>query len=274
MIALVAAALLAAQPACAAPPGAAGLLDQPQQIIVVGETHGTVEAPAAFLGIVCEAARRGPVTVGLEMPESDQALLDFVMEADDEATAARILRGGDFGDPRRNDGRHSQAMFEMILGFWRLKAAGHDIALRPFAPRMAFIRGRSQGWWELEMGYRMSRPLVERPEARLLILVGDLHARKAGYGDRFGIGLPAAGHLHGGDTLTLHIARQGGQSWSCQPDCGVQQDPAAYDPDVRGVVLQPFDNGAYDGVLAVGPTTASPPVAEDQPSPISSGSSS
>lgn len=273
MIALVAAALLAVQPACAAPPGAGQLLDQPQRIIVVGETHGTVEAPAAFLGLVCEAARQGPVTVGLEMPESDQALLDFVMEATDEATAARILRGGDFGDPRRNDGRHSQAMFDMILGFWRLKAAGHDIALRPFAPRMSFIRGRSQAWWELEMGYRMSRPLVDRPEARLLILVGDLHARKLGYGDRRGIGLPAAGHLHGPDTLTLHFAQQGGRSWSCQPDCGPQETFVAYDARVRGVILEPVDGGAYDGVLAVGPTTASPP-AGLQPSPISDGSSS
>lgn len=273
MIALATAALLAVQPTCSAPLGAGPLLNQPQRILVVGETHGTVEAPAAFLGLVCEAARQGPVTVGLEMPESDQALLDFVMEATDEATAARILRGGDFGDPRRNDGRNSQAMFDMILGFWRLKAAGHDIALRPFAPRMSFIRGRSQGWWELEMGYRMSRPLVDRPEARLLILVGDLHARKIGYGDRGGIGLPAAGHLHPADTLTVHFAQQGGESWSCQPDCGVQSVFTAYNAEVRGIVLEATDGGAYDGVLAVGPTTASPPAAH-QPPPISAGSSS
>jgi hypothetical protein len=175
---LFAASLLTAQPACAAPDNTAALLARPERILVVGETHGTAETPAAFLALVCEAAQQGPVTVALEMPETDRPLLDFVMAAPDEATAAQYLRAGDFGDPRRDDGRHSQAMFDMILGFWRLKAAGQDIRIHPFAARMSVIRGRDQAWWELEMAYGMSRPLVDRPDARLLVLVGNLHARK------------------------------------------------------------------------------------------------
>lgn len=269
---LFAAGLLTAQPACAPPEGAPALLDRPESIIIVGESHGTSEAPAAFASIVCEASRRGPVTVGLEMPESDQSLLDFVMGVADEATATAVLRNGDLGDPRRNDGRHSQAMFDMILSFWRLKAAGHDIALRAFAPRMSVIRGRDQAWWELEMAYGISRVLVARPDARLLILVGNLHARKTPL-DRFPeVGLPAAGHLYPGDTLTLRIADQGGAAWNCQAECGVHPASAVEDVDLRGVILEPQDGGAYDGILAVGPTTASPPAA--QSAVISSGSSS
>lgn len=273
MIELIAAAsLLTAQPACASPGGATTLLDRPESIIVVGESHGTSEAPAAFVGIVCEASRRGPVTVGLEMPESDQPLLDFVMSTTDEPTATSVLRNGDFGDPRRNDGRHSQAMFDMILSFWRLKAAGQDIALRAFAPRMSVIQGRDQAWWELEMAYGMSRALVARPDARLLILVGSLHARKTPF-ERFPeVGLPAAGHLYSGDTLTLRIADQGGSAWNCQAECGVHTARAVHDADLRGVILEPEDEGAYDGLLALGPTTASPPAA--QSAVISSGSSS
>jgi len=276
MISLLAAAsLLTTQPACAAPPNTDALLARPERILVVGETHGNVETPAAFLAIVCEAARQGPVSVGLEMPESDRMLLDMVMNAPDETTARRYLRGGDFGDPRRDDGRHSQAMFDMIIGFWRLKAAGHDITVRPFAARMSVIRGRSQAWWELEMAYGMSRPLVDRPEARLLILVGNLHARKTVFPRWAEVGLPAAGHLHAADTLTLRVSQQGGQSWSCQEECRPHDSRAVDDPDARGIILGPVEDGAYDGVLAVGPTTASPPAAlQDQPATISSGSSS
>lgn len=275
MIALLAAAgLLAAQPECAAPDNTPALLERPERILVVGETHGETETPAAFLAIVCEAARQGPVSVGLEMPETDRPLLDAVMAAPDEETAARILRAGDFGDPRRDDGRHSQAMFDMIIGFWRLRAAGHDIVVRPFAARMSAISGRDQAWWELEMAYGMSRPLVDRPQARLLILVGNLHARKTPFARWPEVGLPAAGHLYAKDTLTLRVAQQGGGSWGCRETCGPQTSTGRYDPDARGVILGPVEEGAYDGVLAVGPTTASPPAGLQPSATISSGSSS
>ncbi|MGV9010419.1 hypothetical protein [Brevundimonas sp.] len=273
MIALFAAAMLSAQPGCNAPEGTPALLERPERIIVLGETHGTVETPAAFLAIVCEAARQGPVTVGLEMPEGDRLFLEFVMAAPDEEAATRILRAGDFGDARRDDGRNSQAMFDMIIGFWRLKAAGHDIVLRPFAAQMSVISGRDQAWWELEMAHGMSRPLVDRPQARLLILVGNLHARKTAFERWPEVGLPAAGHLYGPDTLTLNSAQQGGGSWGCRETCGPHTDRQVYDADARGVILGPVEDGAYDGVLAVGPTTASPPAAL-QPATTSSGSSS
>lgn len=263
MIALLATALIASSPpACSPPEGARVLLDQPQRVIVVGEAHGTVEAPTAFLGLVCEAAQRGPVTVGLEMSEADGPLLNNFMASPDEATALRVLQYGDFGHARRDDGRHSGAMMNMMVGFWRLRAAGHDITLHPFLPLMSRIQLRDQAWRELEMGYAMSRALVVRPEARLLILVGDLHAGKTPIARLPDVGLPAAGHLPTTDTLTLHFAQQGGERWGCGQDgCGQQTMTEVYDADARGIILTPTKEGAYDGVLAVGPVTASPPAA-------------
>lgn len=268
MIALLAtAALIASSPAdCLLPEGTDVLLDQPQRVIVVGEVHGTVEAPAAFLGLVCEAAQRGPVAIGLEMSEADSPLLNNFMASPDEATAVRILQYGDFGHAKRDDGRHSGAMMNMMVGFWRLRAAGHDITLHPFLPLMSRIPLRDQAWRELEMGYAMSRALVVRPEARLLILVGDLHARKTPIAGLPEVGLPAAGHLPATDTLTLHFAQQGGERWGCgQDDCGEQAMTEVYDTDARGFILMPIKDGAYDGVLAVGRVTASPPAAHSAP---------
>lgn len=267
MIALLAAALLAsASPVCSQIEGAGALLDPPQAVIIVGETHGTVEGPAAFLGIVCEATRRGPVTVGLEMSEADRPLLDRFMAAPDEITAIRLLRYGDFGRADRDDGRHSHAMMETMIGFWRLRAAGRDIALHPFQPLLSRVQGRDQAWGEMEMAYGMSRALVTRPQARLLILVGDLHARKIPFQAWPQVGTPAAGHLPASDTLTLHFAQQGGESWDCEDLCGRHRTAGVYNADARGVILEPFGEGAYDGVLAVGQTTASPPAALTFPS--------
>lgn len=269
MITLLAAALLAgASPVCSQIEGAGALLDRPQAIIIVGETHGTVEVPAAFLGIVCEATLRGPVTVGLEMSEADRPLFDRFMAAPDEVTATRLLRYGDFGRADRDDGRHSLAMMEMMIGFWRLRAAGRDITLHPFQPLLSRVQGRDQAWGEMEMAYGMSRALVTRPQARLLILVGDLHARKIPFQAWPQVGTPAAGHLPASDTLTLHFAQQGGESWGCEDLCGRHRTAGVYNADARGVIFEPFGEGAYDGVLAVGRTTASPPAA----SPLASGS--
>ena len=275
MIALLAAGLLAAQPACAAPAGTDALLARPERVLVVGDWHGTVEIPAAFLGIVCEAAEHGPVTVALEMPETQRFLFNAAMQAPTEAAARNAFLHGDFGNPRKNDGRNSEAMLEMMVGFWRLKAAGRDISIHPFMPVESVIRGRDQAWWELEMAYGMSRALADRPDARVLVFVGDLHARKKGYDRLPDVGVPATGHLHASDTFTLHVAQQGGESWNCQPECGVHPSRGVDDPEARGIILGPVQDGAYDGVLAVGATTASPP-AGLQPSSavISSGSSS
>ncbi|QDH73864.1 ChaN family lipoprotein [Brevundimonas sp. M20] len=281
---LAAAALFTAQPTdqpntrpdCAAPTGTDALLARPERILVIPDWHGAVEIPAAFLGIVCEAAKQGPVTIALEMPETERVLFRNALSAPTEEAARNTFLYGDFGNPRSTDGRNSLAMLDMMVGFWRLKAAGHDVAIHPFMPVESVIRGRDQAWWELEMAYGISRALANRPEARVLVFVGDLHARKTGY-ERFpDIGTPAAGHLHASDTFTLTIANQGGATWDCDPNgCGPQTRRGRYDPDARGIILGPVEDGAYDGVLAVGPTTASPPAAlQDQPAVTSSGSSS
>lgn len=262
MIALLAAALLTgSSPVCASPDGTAALLERTEKIIVVGEMHGTVEVPTAFAGLVCEAAQQGAVTVALEMPDTDQSLFDAVMDAPDEETATRILMSGDFGDARRADGRHSAAMFQMIIDIWKSRAAGRDISIRVFQPRSSVIRGRDQAWRELEMAYGISRALVARPNARLLVLTGNIHAGKRRSEDRPQLGTPAAGLLHRKDTLSLIVASQGGSSWNCRPECRSHPDPAVDVPEARGVILGPVMDGAYDGLLAVGPTTASPPAA-------------
>lgn len=260
MIALFATAFIAASsPTCAAPDGTAALLNRPEKIIVVGELHGTVEVPAAFASIVCEAAQQGAVTVALELPETDQSLFDAVMTAPDEETATRILMSGDFGDPRRADGRHSAAMFEMIIDLWKIRATGRDVEVRAFQPSLSVIRDRNQAWWELEMAYGVSRALVSRPNARLFVLAGNIHARKLGSPDKPQLGVPAAGLLPRQDTLSLVVASQGGSSWNCRPECHSYRDAVVDLPEVRGVILRTLMDGAYDGQLAVGPTTASPP---------------
>lgn len=74
--------------------------------------------------------------------------------------------------------------------------------------------------------------------------------------------MPAAGHLPDAETVTLKIAQQGGTAWNCQSECGVHSVRTADDVELRGVIIQPVEDGAYDGLLALGPSTASPPISD------------
>lgn len=268
MIALFAAALLGAtQPACAPPAGAEALWTAQTRYVFIGEQHGTTEAPAAFAELVCDAAARGPVTVALEFPDAMQAAFDALMAARDDASAAAALHDTAFWtrDPDRQDGRTSVAMLRMLQSIRRLKADGRDVTIRTFISGPPRPPGFDQNYHELAMAAGLAQVARDRPGARVLVLVGSFHAAKGRYAeDDF---LPAAAHLPPGEVISLQLPQQGGQSWSCTMDgCGPLGISPVDDVTERGVILRSVDDGLFDGVLALGPMTASPPTSSiDQP---------
>lgn len=260
MIALFAAGLMAAQTPCAPPEGADALWTPEARYVLIGERHGTTEAPAAFARLVCDAAARGPVTVALEFPETLQPAFDAVLAAPDEASAIAVLRETPFWvtDPDRQDGRGSVAMLEMLQSIRRLKADGRDVTVRAFMSVQRRPAGFDQNYHELSMAAGLAQAARDRPEARVVGLVGSFHAAKARYADDDF--LPAAAHLPPGEVVSLLLPQQGGQSWNCTVDgCGPMDIAPVDDPSERGVILRPVDEGLFDGVLALGPVTASPP---------------
>lgn len=261
MIALfAAAALLGGQAPCSPPEGTDALLVMAQRVIVIGESHGTAETPAAFAQMACAAAEKGPVTIALELPTDMQPQLDAFLAAPDEAAAVQALSGTHFMNPRMNDGRSSHAMLAMLLSIRQLRVDGRDVAFHAFQPSTSRPRELTQAWYELDMGHALAGAIYARPQSKVLVIVGNLHARKTGYPRFSDVGIPAAGHLPAADVLTLKVAQQGGTEWNCQAECGANPSRAVVDIDLRGVRLEPSEDGAYDGILALGPSTASPPV--------------
>lgn len=59
MLGLLSAAIMA----CSPPDGTTALLERPERVIMIGELHGTEEAPRAVGEIACAAAEQGPVVV-------------------------------------------------------------------------------------------------------------------------------------------------------------------------------------------------------------------
>ena len=259
--ALMAALALMQQPVCLPPPHAELLWANPEtRFGFVGETHGTNETPAAFAEMVCEASATRPVVVALELPEAMQPDLDIWMASDGGDAAQTTLLDHDYWSVDHADGRSSHAMFAMLERLRALKSAGRDLTLRAWQPNSARPRGFDQSYWEIGMAERLVQAAYSRPDAYVLVLGGSNHARKTipeRYGFRF-----AAGHLKAATIVSLRVALQGGRTWACfgEAPCGdADLGQGNFDRERRGVILEPQEDGAYDGLLALGPTTASPP---------------
>lgn len=253
--------------ACDPVPGSTALLDKPGlRFVIVGELHGTAEAPATFADLVCAAAARKPVNVGVEVGKSFEAPLNAFLASDGGQAARQGFLTHPFWTQPFKDGRSSQAMLAMFDELRRLRQAGRDVRVFGFQPESGRLPpGFDQSYSELEMAQLLSRGAQAKPEALTLVLVGNLHAHKTGL-ESWGGGLPAAAHLSPKDVISLLVTSSGGTAWNCQsrpgkPEvmCGSHPTRGSEPAGRRGVFLEPQQEGAYDGVLSVGPVTASPP---------------
>jgi hypothetical protein len=242
---------------CAPIPGLDQVWANPKvRTVVIGEEHGSTEAPALFADIVCHAAQRGPVTVALEQPETIQRQLEAYVETGTSGDRDALLRTPAW-TAKFKDGRTSEAMLRLFVRLHDLRAAGADISI---AATMPARPSASQNYYEVMMASAWAQ--ATRPPPRLVLaLVGNLHARKTDVPLEQGAIRPAASHLPPNETLTLNIVGGGGSMWNCiaVDDCKARTSPLRPAPP-RGVVLGRTDDGAYDGVASTGGAwTASPP---------------
>jgi hypothetical protein len=255
---LLAAATLAAPTACTPVPGVEALWKDEIRYVVVGEMHGTTEAPAAFADLVCAARDKGPVTVALEFSEGMQPMLDAFMAAESNEAARAILAAYPHGPFVHHDGRGSVAMLDLLLRLRAMQRETPSLKVVAFAPDSPRVQGFSQSYYDLDMGHRLATAARKAPGSRMLVLVGNIHAQRKTI-ERMNL-TPAVVHLPSAEVVSLYVVQQGGTSWNCRGDgCGPVPLPASYDEAARGVIVQRYGDGAFDGVLALGPTTASEP---------------
>ena len=270
LIAALAALSIAAcaqnSPVCQPLPGADALWSKPGvRFILLGEMHGTTEAPALFRDLVCAAAAgKRPVVVGVERSTREQAAIDAFMRADGHAAAVDALlaeRGwGGF------DGRSSRAMLALLEALRTLKLEGRIsevVALdgsRPDDPDAAR---------EQRMASALIAAVGRHPNAVVVALTGNVHASKKlieGFGSYpfMAMLLPAA------QTISLFVADKGGEAWTeVEGRCGPHKLPST-GGDRRGITLSEttaplpgFDGTASTGLAA----TASAPALPNAPPP-------
>ena len=226
------------------------------QLTIIGEVHGTHEAPEAVFALACRASHRVPVRIGLEIPTAEQQRVDqFLSDGDREQ-----LLAGPFWHRSLQDGRSSEAMLELLDQVRQLRGRGIDIDVFVFdrPPR----EGRTR---DAEMAERIGEALEDEPQAKFLILVGNVHARTVEGVPWNPTYVPMGAFLDARFPLTsLNLSYRGGTAWVCigdPPDCGVHHVSPHPDQgdDPHVVLYQQRDEAGYDGELYVVELTAAPP---------------
>lgn len=260
---------------CGAPTGWEAVADVAEgQLLLFGETHGTVESPAMVAAYACAVTKsRGGVTaVGIEWASFRNDDLAAALSADDPRAEMRksFTKHLSF-----QSGQGSEAMLDMILFLDALADAGADIRIRGF---QTVTEGDFQTFQEtgdqsiFERGYARGMLATAEGADRTIILVGNLHARRKPPEGRPWLNYALAASFLPEGTVTLEMQRLAGQAWvqtrteDGQPRVG-PRDYVAYAPQggqegAPQIAIDPSVEG-FDGYYFVGPITPSPPAIQE-----------
>lgn len=219
---------------------------------MIGEVHGTLEAPAEFGRIVeARASRSRPLMVGVELPQS----------ALEVRCGAATGPGNPYWARSFQDGRTSVAMWGLVCRLQELQRR-HRITLFGFVPDPPAAGG------PVDPYYPSILARAQAPGPAIYLLIGNFHARR--HPNSLTSSLAQAGVAVGAITVSSRSAT----AWAChsRDACGPQSIPMHFCPDPASLpepqLLAPAApaSGAaqeWDGCLDFPSLTASPPAEPD-----------
>jgi hypothetical protein len=255
MLALMCLVFLGCVSLAAWPKGAA--CDVPQSmpaasLLLLGEMHGSREAPAFAGAVVCSCAKKGPVALGLELPPAEQGRIERYLASDGDADAKRRLLSGDFWRSDK-DGRASSAMAALIESARRLRHEGSQVTVFGFSD---ILPGKT---YDASIAQIIRDFHAAHPGLPVVALMGNVHASQTS----FQVGghdlVTAASLLKDLHPTSVLLAYPSGTIWACMPDCGVHEVS-----DRWGIARQPglhqgSPMGGYSSSYILPAITASPP---------------
>lgn len=235
------------------------------QVLLLGELHGTDQAPALVAALACRALDvHQQVLVGLEIPPTEQERVERFLASPGRAQDRAALLSGGFWQRSYQDGRSSQAMADLLDS---LRVLSQTAKIRV----LLFDQTPAQGSRDQAMAERLAALIPKPLEGVVLVLTGNYHARLA-IGTRFDPDfVPMGLHLQRArddlEVVALDLTYSGGTAWICQPapaGCGVLETGGnAQEPGLE--LLPDLDNGFFNGSFDLGPISASPPAVDHEP---------
>ncbi len=238
-------------------------------MLLLGETHGTWEAPAFALKATLAAVSTGaPTILGLEIPHDEQAAIDTYLSSEGRPGDRELVLDGSFWRINAIDGRGSEAMLELIDDARQLALQGRRLSL------LCFDWTPGDGPMEARDEIMARRVLDHRevnPGAKYVLLVGSYHAGTEPVEVPDGAAFRPMGHFLAAEDpglVALLLRHAGGEAWCILDEPGVHRLPGSGDSGAQGVELfaQPDARG-FAGAFDVGEITASHPARPDAGEP-------
>jgi hypothetical protein len=182
-------------------------------MLLFGEMHGSVEAPAFVGEVACAYSKDGPIALGLEIPGGEQAAIDRYLDSDGGTEARSALLAGAFWT-NSPDGRSSAAMAELIGRMRVLRGQGR--ALNVFAFDLPSGGDRDAAMADAIRAYHVAHPGV-----RIVALMGNIHASQTPIARGEGTIITTASLLTDLGPVSVLLGYRAGTIWACMPDCGV-----------------------------------------------------
>ncbi|MGX6648476.1 hypothetical protein ACWCOP_11115 [Maricaulaceae bacterium MS644] len=229
-------------------------------VVILGELHGSSEAPAFIYDLACTYAEAGLSTaVLLEIPADVNRDLS-ALSGDRTTDREKLCQGriGHFWSWTR-DGRGTVATAELMLGLANLRAQGRPVTVA--GSDASDIPRGLDGSEILEVRYGTTLEIVRQAVAAhdvTLILIGNLHP--PGLARR----IEALPEMPNARIVTLRQRYGAGEAWNCAPSCGANPfDGYPRDADEAVFAIELNDRRPrFHGSVHTGPLTPSPPVSQ------------
>ncbi len=175
------------------------------QVLLIGEIHGTQEGPAYVRHIACRALELGlSVSVGLELPQAEQEGIDTYLASAGMPDDQRQVWQLPFWSKDYQDGRTSQAIFELVEDIRVFKAKGEEV-------NIILIDEPGSSKRDLLMAKRVIEEAQSEPASFIIVLTGNLHNTIYENSDQMGTHIVKA--LGRDRVVSLNMSYRGGSAW-------------------------------------------------------------
>jgi hypothetical protein len=238
---------------------------QPGGLILMGEIHGTAEAPARVGAVVCDALKRvDMVSVGLELPRDQVEPLAVYLASNGDQIATAQLLHSPFWMRSFQDGRTSIAMLGLVERLRGLKQHYPHLVVFALEDDAGLPSESAKFTRDRRMAARVRVEHESRPQALVLTLSGNIHSRLKPMPtspDELAIAPPMGTFLTDLTPRSVKLVPTGGTAWTCTPDCGVHalSEPGKLQGRTQPVYRELGSAEPYTEEWLIGPSHASRP---------------
>jgi hypothetical protein len=186
-----------------------------RRLLLIGEKHGTREAPALVARLATAYSAEGPLVLALEIHRSMQPGIDAYLASPGDAPARAALVADAFWKVAddQHDGRRSMETLDLIEHVRALRAAGRDVAILAFDPGSGatdhHARDRMMAAW-------LRNTFAALPRGRILVLTGNVHAMLERPGDAPPqMQRPMGSWLRDLEPFSVDMTAADGAFWAC-----------------------------------------------------------